>query len=315
MERMSMDIKSMPKSVHSGSDLLVMTCEITNWCVATPLTEVTAVWTFREVFARICCVFGTPKVIISDQGSNFTADFIRLMYSKLGIKPYVVSPSNHGANRTERYIRTLNDRIRSYLIDNGSDWPYFVPPCLYAMNTFVSPVTGFSPYEMVFIRKPPPISMFEIDTEVVRVAPAQYLERLKKEKKMLQVMIMENRLRQQKLQKRREEIKSVEYPTLGVNDLVMMKRPGIAALRTDRKNVSREWVGPLKIQTVLGPNKYLVADLYGYIQPTVLARNELKPYYYRDLSSSDVIRVITDTKDLIRTLRGMQASTPSTGRS
>ena len=27
----------------------------------------------------------------------------------------------------------------------------------YAMNTFVSPSTGFSPYELVFLRKPPDI--------------------------------------------------------------------------------------------------------------------------------------------------------------
>ena len=33
-------------------------------------------------------------------------------------------------------------------------WPLFVMSTCYAMNTFVSPITGFSPYELVFLKKP-----------------------------------------------------------------------------------------------------------------------------------------------------------------
>ena len=58
---------------------------------------------------------------------------------------------NHESNRAERYIRTLNDVICRNLTGIGEKWPLFVLPSCWAMNTQVSQVTGFSPYEMVYL--------------------------------------------------------------------------------------------------------------------------------------------------------------------
>ena len=69
----------------------------------------------------------------------------------------MVSPSNHGSLKTERYIQTINNLITRQLTGKGREWPLYVMSTYYAMNTFVSPSTGFSPYELVFLRKPPDI--------------------------------------------------------------------------------------------------------------------------------------------------------------
>ena len=74
---------------------------------------------------------------------------------KVNIK--LVSPSNHGSLKTERYIQTINNLITRQLTGKGREWPLYVMSTCYAMNTFVSPSTGFSPYELVFLRKPPDI--------------------------------------------------------------------------------------------------------------------------------------------------------------
>ena len=39
----------------------------------------------------------------------------------------------------------------------GREWPLYVMSTCYAMNTFVSLSTAFSPYELVFSKKPPDI--------------------------------------------------------------------------------------------------------------------------------------------------------------
>ena len=57
----------------------------------------------------------------------------------------------------ERYIQTVNNLITCHLKDKGKEWPLFVTSCCFAMNTFVSTTTGFSPYELVFLKKPPDI--------------------------------------------------------------------------------------------------------------------------------------------------------------
>ena len=45
-----------------------------------------------------------------------------------------ISPMNHGSNRSEIYIRTLNDIITKCLVGTGSNWPLYVPSATFAMN-------------------------------------------------------------------------------------------------------------------------------------------------------------------------------------
>ena len=68
---------------------------------------------------------------------------------------------NHGSNRSERYIRTLNDIITKCLF--GSSWPLYIAPATFAMNCQVSQVTGFSPFQMVYSKPPPDKLVFDYD--------------------------------------------------------------------------------------------------------------------------------------------------------
>ena len=74
---------------------------------------------------------------------------------KINVK--CISPDNHGRLKTERYIQTINNLITRHLKDKGKEWPLYVTSCCFAMNTFVSTATGFSPYELVFLKKPPDV--------------------------------------------------------------------------------------------------------------------------------------------------------------
>ena len=58
-----------------------------------------------------------------------------MYFHAMNVKPYYISPMNHGSNRAERYIRTLNDIICKYLTGIGDKWPLFVLPSCWAMNT------------------------------------------------------------------------------------------------------------------------------------------------------------------------------------
>ena len=48
---------------------------------------------------------------------------------------------NHGSNRSERYIRTLNDIITKCSVGTGSYWPLYIAPATFPMNCQVSQVT------------------------------------------------------------------------------------------------------------------------------------------------------------------------------
>ena len=111
MARVSMDIKEMPKSILGYNCILVCVCEYTNWIKAIPIVDQKAGTIADAIFFRIICEYGTPKAIICDEGPAFTSDLMKIYFQAMNIKPYYISAMNHGSNRAERYIRTLNDII------------------------------------------------------------------------------------------------------------------------------------------------------------------------------------------------------------
>ena len=155
MARVSMDIKEMPKFILGYICILVCVCEYTNWVKAIPLVDRKSGTIADAIYFRIICEYGTPKAIICDEGPEFTSDLMKMYFHAMNIKPYYISPMNHGSNRAERYIRTLNDIICRNLPGIGDKWSLFVLPSCWAMNTQVSKVTGYSPYEMVYHAEPP----------------------------------------------------------------------------------------------------------------------------------------------------------------
>ena len=63
----------------------------------------------------------------------------------------MISPLNHGSLRTERYIRSISEMLCKHLKTTGEDWHLYVNPCCYAFNTYVTPSTGYSAYELVYL--------------------------------------------------------------------------------------------------------------------------------------------------------------------
>ena len=150
MARMSMDIKEMPESELGFRHILVCVCEFTNWMKTIPLADQKAQTIAMALYFKICCEYGTPKAIVCDEAPAFQSVALQEYFRALNIQPIYISPMNHGSNRSERYIRTLNDIITKCLVGTGSNWPLYVPSATFAMNCQVSQVTGFSPFQMVF---------------------------------------------------------------------------------------------------------------------------------------------------------------------
>ena len=161
MARVSMAIKDMPKSIPGYTCILVCVCEHTNRVKAIPWVDQKSGTIADAKFFRIICEYGTLKAIICDEGPAFTSDLMKMYIHAMNIKPYYISSMNHGSNRAERYIRTLNDILCRNLTGVGDKWPLFVLASCWAMNTQVSKVTGYSPYEMVYHVEPPDLFNFD----------------------------------------------------------------------------------------------------------------------------------------------------------
>ena len=302
MARFSMDVKHMPKSNLGYAYILVCTCESTNWIVGIPIADEQAETIADALFYKVICTYGTPKAVICDEGSAFTSNLMQVYFHTLNIKPYYISPMNHGSNRSERYIKTLGDMICKYLTGSGINWPLFVAPLCYAMNTQISLVTGFTPYEMIFHTKPPDLMKFDFnpDEDNISVTTRKYMQLMKHIAEMIQAMIKERKTNEAQSQYYRDLLKHPDRKVYKVGDLVYLYHGYGSELHAPTKKFQKNWIGPLKIQSILDDTHYYVSDWMGHLAPIVVHVHRIKPFtmFLGNLSKEGLLNTLSKISDL-----------------
>ena len=67
----------------------------------------------------------------------------------------------------EHGIKSLSTILTKHLTEQGQMWPKFLPLATLAYNTFNSPnLANYSPYELVFYRKPTLLLDLETDPDI-----------------------------------------------------------------------------------------------------------------------------------------------------
>ena len=303
MARMSMDIKEMPESELGFRHILVCVCEFTNWMKTIPLADQKAQTIAMALYFKICCEYGTPKAIICDEAPAFQSVALQEYFRALNIQPIYISPMNHGSNRSERYIRTLNDIITKCLVGTGSNWPLYVPSATFAMNCQVSQVTGFSPFQMVFNKQPPDKLSFDFDQTKsgMKVDTPLYMIFMDQNKLLINQLIMRRKKYEAESQLVRESRKYPDNHGYAVGDLVLINHAPSSVLKAPSRKLKRNWVGPFKIQTIIDDSHYMISDWTGQLSHKRFHVNRLKPF---SLSLGKVkdgkLQTVHNTRELFR---------------
>lgn len=194
-----------------------------------------------------------PKRIICDSdvklvGENTT---MRLLCDKLGAVVTPSPPYHQQANPVKRYIQTIVRMLSKFLFEERHErWPQAVPTVELLMNSTPSTVTGFSPYDLIYIHRP---SSFDDPTLPISVASVSQRVAFSKER-LLQAR---HRLRHARdvdiaaYAKRRKPL-----PTLKVGDLVMVRlkdRPIEGMHLSTKFTVPLD--GPFRIKEVLSDHR------------------------------------------------------------
>ena len=92
---------------------------------------------------------------MSDQGTEFTRDMIAVMCKLLGIEKIRTMPYHPQTNGpAERVHQTLQRMISKLDLEKCQKWPEHIGSVLIAYNATRSQVTGYSPYFLMFWRRP-----------------------------------------------------------------------------------------------------------------------------------------------------------------
>ena len=144
----------LPKTKEGNQYLLTIMCLSTHFPEAIPLRNIKAP-KIAKTLIKFFALFGLPKSVQSDQGSNFMSYLFQDVMAELGFKQVKSSayhPQSQGA--LERFHETLKTMMRSYCLQEQKDWDECIPLLLFAAQEAVQESLGFSPSELVFGHTP-----------------------------------------------------------------------------------------------------------------------------------------------------------------
>ena len=213
-----------------------------------------------------------------DQDSAFMSTLMNYLFRKLNIKIMTIAPYNHQSLQAEHGIKSLSRILTRHLTGQGQMWHKYVPLVTFTHNTFNSPnVANYSPYILVFGRKPKLLLDLETDPDVrVSGMHREYFLQLKKRFEYLHKLLQDFWMRRLALiNKDREDF---QYNS---GDLVYIILPLTSQLRTAWRKVSIKYVGPLAVYTIVDPHNYLLITLDGKLLRGLFKHERLKPAVIR----------------------------------
>lgn len=220
--------------------ILTLQDDLTKYSVAYPLRSTTAEET-SDCLIHFISLFGIPKSILTDQGTNFTSELFKntcqfLKIKQLWSSPY--HPQTQGA--LERSHSTLKEYLKSFTNENQDNWPTYVYTAMLTYNTTIHTTTKFSPYELVFGHKPfIPNSIYETSSGTTYT---DYIKMLQHKFKYTRSKALENILKSKEASKTYYDSRAKTPPRYKIGDYVYLKNH----LRL-RKALSPIWKGPYKI--------------------------------------------------------------------
>jgi transposase InsO family protein len=103
--------------------------------MAIPIPRQDAETVAREFVKHVILRVGTPKKLLTDQGSNFLSEVYRNTCKLLKIKKLQTTPFHPESNGSlERSHRVLKEYLRHYIKEDQSKWDEWVPYAVHVYN-------------------------------------------------------------------------------------------------------------------------------------------------------------------------------------
>lgn len=139
-------------------------CELTKYIILTPMIDKSAYSVARAIYSDIILIYGPPKTIKTDQGTEFLNSLIKTLCDLMRINFRNSTPYHHETvGSIERNHRELNVFLRNYLDLEKNDWDNWLQVYAFAYNTTPSYYHDYSPFELIFGKKPNSIENFLVE--------------------------------------------------------------------------------------------------------------------------------------------------------
>lgn len=155
MEKLFIDfVGKFPRSKDGNTMLLVCVDAFSKFVWLLPLRRATAHTTIKALNSHIFQHFGTPSVIVSDNGSQFTSNTFRRMCFGNAIRHVTTSAYYPRPNHAERFNRNLRSALIAFHADHHDTWDQNLRWLQYCFNSAKHESHKAVPFEVMFGHPP-----------------------------------------------------------------------------------------------------------------------------------------------------------------
>ena len=149
-DRLHLDIIGpFPLTRNKYKYLLVIVDAFSHYCSITPLRQKNANAVCLAV-DNLISKFGTPSIIVSDQGKENTAQIFQDYCRNHNIENYLITPYHHASNgMVERFNLQIENALRCSLLENKGSWDHYINSIQDSLNSTIHGSTGLTPYEII----------------------------------------------------------------------------------------------------------------------------------------------------------------------
>jgi len=121
-----------PTSSRGYSYLLIIVDQCTRWIECLPLKKLTAIETCTALGKFFYSIGTIPRVVVSDNGTNFVASLTKEFYSFFGIELRNFTPLHPAGNGiAETAVGTVNKSLKHITAsEDGKNWDLYLPKIL-----------------------------------------------------------------------------------------------------------------------------------------------------------------------------------------
>lgn len=272
-ERCALDIVGPTTTTNRGNRyILTFQDDLTKFMAAVPIPVQDAETVAREFVQNIVLKFGTPDVILTDQGSHFLSELFARTCKLLRIKrthTTAFCPQSNG--RLEHGHRVLIEYLRHYVTEDQKDWDDWIPYATCVYNVTTHRATGYTPFELLFGHEARLPSVLQ-EKPTPRYNYEDYVHELKGRMQTAHA-VARDRLIQSKVRSKVDYDRKTAPVMLKKGDKVPLYDESLRRGRS--RKLSAQWAGPCEVLVVDGVN----ATIKRGKNTTKGHVNRLKPFF------------------------------------
>ena len=243
-----------PASQRGNRYIIAATDILSKFVVTKAVRDCTAQTAARFVKEELISKFGTPRCILTDNGTHFTATMMEELLKQIGTTHLYATPYHPETNgQIERYNSTMDAKIAALSNERKTDWDDQLPLVTFNYNSNIHATTKHVPFEMMYGRSP--TLPFDLqDGNVSLTYDAMHTKRLEQYLSTMTSQAKQNITKSQHQYKQRYD-KNRSDPSYSVGELVLVQT------LKPRSKFGVRYEGPFNITQQLTPKTFIVQHI------------------------------------------------------